>query len=454
MADDRFTQPGFGIPEAVAFPPVTRGTLANGLRLWTIRQDALPLVGATLLLDDAGSAGDPIGQSGLASLTADLADERIGRRDAIAIADAWARLGASFQTDVSPDVTAFSVVGLSRLFEPAIALLADVIVRSEPTDADFTRVRELRLNRLQQLKSSAAAQADRVFLRAVFGAHGYGQTGLGTTTSLERLTLDAARRCRARTFRPDRATLIVAGDVTHDAAMAAAEAHFGAWSAAGDPGVTQAQPPVTWAPSQVWLVDRLGSPQSELRIGHLGVRRAVPDYHAIVTLNAVLGGQFSSRINQRLRQEKGYTYGANTSFDVRRDAGTFACETSVQSDATGPAIGDVIEQCAAIRGSRPAEGDELDRVRDGLTRGYVRHFETAVQLLQAAGQVATHGLPDDTFDCFVPSVLAVDSAAVLRAAETHIHPDRVIAVVVGDADIVSKGLEALGLVVAAATAEF
>jgi zinc protease len=453
FAADRFAQPGVGAPETVSFPAITRGVLPNGLRVWTLRHDALPLAAISLVVD-AGSVDDPTGQFGLASMTADLLDERAGGRDAIGVAEAWARLGAYLETETGADVTEFHVTALARLFDPTLALLAEIVMRADFTDDDLARVRELRVNRLQQLRTSAAAVADRAFLLAVFGDHGYGHGTMGTITSLQARTGADAMAFHRRWYRPDRATLVVAGDVTHDAVMAAAGTHFGSWTAAGGHAVRGPAVVAPRAEPRVWLVDRPGSPQSELRVGHLGVPRGVPDYHAIVTLNGVLGGQFSSRINQRLRQEKGYTYGAHTSFDPRRRSGAFVCGTSVQSDATAAAIRDVIAELAAIRGSRPPSGDELVRVKDGLTRGYVRHFETAAELARATAQLVTYGLPDDTFDRFVPSVLAVDDAAAFEAAVAHVRPDDVLAVVVGDAETTSKSLGELGLPVTIATPEF
>jgi len=453
VLDPRFILPDVGVPAVVRFPPITRGTLDNGLRVWTIRHDALPLSAITLIVD-AGSVNDPDHQPGLASMTADLLDERAGKRDAIGVAEAWARLGSSLETEAGADVTAFGAMALSRLFEPTLALLAEVVTVADIVDADFSRVRDLRVSRLRQLRNAASSIADRAFLRAVFGRHGYGHGSMGTIASLEAITADDARAFHAREYRPDRTTLVVAGDLSHDAVMTAAAACFGAWSTPGDHAGRDAAVAIEVAPPRIWLIDRPGAPQSELRIGHLGVPRHIPDYHALVTLNGVLGGQFSSRLNQRLRQEKGYTYGAHSAFDVRRASGLFGCDTSVQSDATAAAIRDVLDECIAIRGTRPPAGDELTHVKDGLTRGYAKNFETAAQVARAASQLAILDLADDAFDRFVPSVLAVDDAAALAAARAHIRPEEISAVVVGDVAAIEKGLGELGMVVERAEGEF
>jgi zinc protease len=450
--DPRFVMPDAGSPAVVTFPPITRGALDNGLKVWTIPHDALPLSAIGLMVD-VGSVNDPDSQPGLVSMTADLLDERAGARDAIGVAEAWAGLGATLETETDSDVTMFGTLALSRLLEPTLALLAEIVTTADFTDADVERVRDLRVSRLRQLRNSASTIANRAFLRAVFGAHGYGHGSMGTIASVGDIGPADARACHAREFRPDRVTLIVAGDVPHDRVMAAAAASFGSWPAV-EMVARPARVVVQAVSPRIWLIDRPGAPQSELRVGHLGAARSVPDYHALVALNGVLGGQFSSRLNQRLRQEKGYTYGAHSAFDMRRASGAFMCDTSVQSDATSAAIRDILDECAAIGSVRPPAGDELLRVKEGMTRGYAKNFETAAQLARAASQLVMHGLPDDTFDRFVPSMLAVDDGSALAAARAHIRPEAISVVVVGDAGAVASSLAGLGMDVVTPATEF
>jgi zinc protease len=450
----RFTLPAVGAPESVTLPPITRSTLANGLGVWSMRHASLPMVSAALLLN-VGSVDDPPEWPGLASLAADLVDEGSGDLDAIAIADRWARLGCALETDAGPDATTFSFMSLSRVLGDALRLLAASVCDLRVDAATLARVRELRVNRLRQLQSSAAASADRVFLRAVYGAHGYAHTPLGTTRALSAVTREHILAFQQREYRPDRATIIVAGDVTHDACVEAAAAAFAGWRAGGDAHVAASPSSATPAPEpRIWLVDRPGAPQSELRLGHLGVARSTSDYYALVTLNSLLGGQFSSRINQRLRQDKGYTYGARTHFDFWRRSGTFECETSVQGDVTGAAIADVLAACEAVGASRPPDTDELVRTQESLTRGYVRHFETPAQFVRAAAEIAVHDLPDDTVGRFVPSILAVSAAAVVAAARAHIRPRDMAIVIVGDAASVRPQLVPLGRAVVDGVPEF
>ena len=195
---------------------------------------------------------------------------------------------------------------------------------------------------------------------------------------------------------------------------------------------------------RVSVIHRPGAAQSELRIGHVSVPRSTADYHALLVLNLILGGQFVSRINMNLREDKGYTYGARTAFDFRRGPGPFVLQASVQSDATADAVRESLNELDAIRGDRPVTRKELEMGRAGLTRGYPRNFETADQLTRAAAQLSLYGLPDDYFTAFVPRVLSLTEADITDAARRHIDPSRLAAVIVGDRDKAGL-LDQLGL---------
>jgi len=452
MMPDRFDPPRPGASTAVRFPPIVRDVLPNGLSVWSIARPSSAVV-TMLLVIARGTSDDPPDLYGLASLTGDLLDEGAGSRNAISLAEAFARLGSQLEIDVGPDATTLTVTALSRLFVPSLELLADVAIRPLLTAPDFARVRELRVNRLRQLSLSPGTVADRTYISALFGDHPYGHGALGTTTSLEKIGLDDAREFWTRMYGPGTATLIVGGDLPADTVVSAAERLFGPWTAErATPSAASA--PASPADPRIFLVDRPGAPQAELRIGHIGPPRSTPAYHALVTLNALLGGQFTSRINRSLREEKGITYGARTSFGFRRVAGTFACETSVQSDQTAVAVADILDQFAAIRVEGSVLPPELSRAKASLTRGYVRHFETEGQVVRAAAQLATYALDDRTFDRFVPLVGAITAGDVHDAARDHVRPAEASVVVVGDAATCLASLTALGRPVLPTAPEF
>jgi predicted Zn-dependent peptidase len=401
---------------------------------------------AFILLLSSGAAADPPDLQGLAALTADMLDEGSGTRSALDIEDALSRLGAQMDTEVGSDAAVLSLLTLSRFRDPALGLLADIVSRPRLADEDFERVRELRLNRLKQLRDLAPVVADRLLTRLLYSGHPYGHLPLGLAATLAAATPDDVRRFHARAWRPSRLTLVAVGDGTHDELMEASERAFGGWTPDGDPdGAPPVALPAPPAPAvRVAIIDRPGAAQSEVRIGQVAVPRRTPDYHALLVLNAILGGQFVSRLNMNLREDKGYTYGVRSGFDFRRARGPFVVQAAVQTTATADSIREVLHEVGAIGAERPATAEEIDLARSSLTRGYPRNFETASQVARGLAQLALYELPDDTFQRFVPSVTAVDVGAVTRAS-ARIDPAGMTVAVVGDRAQIEPGLAALGL---------
>lgn len=445
MAVDRSRLPEPGPEPTFVFPEIRRRVLPNGLRVWTIEHHAVPIVSFLALLP-VGSAADPDDRPGVAAVTADLLDEGAGDLDALQLHEAIGRIGAQFETEIGADATVLGLTTLSQFAERGAALLADMLIRPRLEVRDFDRVRELRLNRLIQLRDMPPTLADRAFTELLYRRHPYGHLAIGTETSLSAMTLAEVTTFHAHAYSPARATIVAAGDASHDRLAALAEGAFGSWTPARGPDlpdVTRAavQPPA----ERLVLLHRSGAAQSELRVGHVAVSRSTPDYHALVALNMVLGGQFVSRINMNLREGKGYTYGARTSFEFRRGRGPFVLAASVQSDATADAVREIFSEIQAIRGERPVTRAELDLGRAALTRGYPRNFETAEQVSRAAAQLALFDLPDDYFTTFVPRVLALDEADLTRAAEKHLDPSQLVTVIVGDRETVAPALARLAL---------
>ena len=446
MAVDRSRLPAVGEDPSFVFPAIVRHTLPNGLQVRTVEHYGVPVV--TFVLNvEGGSGADPSGQEGLAALVADMVDEGTGAMNAIDVSEALARIGADYDVDVGADVTSFGLTTLARFAERGASMLADILTRPALHDADFTRVRQLRLDRLRQMKDLPPAVAERTFLRLMYGEHPYGHLAIGSDASLRRLTRDDVAAFHAKTCRPDRAVLVVAGAMTHAELLQVATDAFGSWAAA--PGL-QAPPrgiesATSAAAPRLGIVPRQGAAQSELRIGHLSIGRNTPDYAPLLVMNAVLGGQFVSRVNLKLREEKGYTYGARTGFDWHRGPSPFALQVSVHTSATADAIRDALGELGAIRGDRPPSEGELTLAKASLTRGYPRNFETAQQVARSVAQLAVYGLPDTYFEEFVPKVNAITAADVVRVAGRYLHPDELTTLIVGDHQAVGESLAGLGL---------
>ena len=445
---DRSRLPAPGPDPVFRLPSIVRHELKNGLKVRTVEHRNVPIITFVMKVD-GGLGADPGGREGLASITADMVDEGTGHLSAIEVSDALARLGAEYDVEVGADATMFSLTTLTRFAERGATLLSSILTKPSMRDSDFDRVRQLRLDRLSQLKDLPPAVAERAFLRLLYPSHPYGHLAIGTATALRELTLDEAIDFHASTFLSWRATLVVTGAMPHSELVGVADEAFGAWkgkeSVADIPQAAADLMPDSPASSRIAIVPREGAAQSELRIGHLAARRDTPDYAPLLVMNALLGGQFVSRINLKLREEKAFTYGARTGFDWRRGLGPFSMQASVHTAATAEAIADSLKEFADIRGTRPPTEQELLLAKASLTRGYPRNFETAQQVARSVAQLALFDLPDTYFEEFVPRVNAVVAADVTRVAEAYLDPWRAITVVVGDHTVIEQSLEALGL---------
>jgi predicted Zn-dependent peptidase len=451
IAVDRSRLPVPGADPAFRFPEVSRRVLSNGLGVRTVEHRGVPVVSFALLLS-SGSAADPFDKPGLAALTADMLDEGSGSRSALDIEDALSAMGAQFETEVGADATVLSLLALPRFADEALALLSDIVVRPNLAEDDFDRVRELRVNRLRQLRTLAPAVADFALARLLYAGHPYGRVPLGSMRGLDRTGVGDVTAFHHAVWMPSQVTIVAVGDATHDELFGAVEGAFGSWE--GHPADGAAD--MTLAPSVMDLpapersaaplaiVDRPGAAQSELRIGQVAVPRLTPDYAALLVLNMILGGQFVSRLNLNLREDKGFTYGVRSGFEFRRAPGPFVIQTAVQTGVTADAVREVLSEVRAITLSRPATPAELDLAKAALTRGYPRSFETAGQIARGLAQLTLYELPDDTLEQFVPLIRGVDLDAVAEAAR-RLDLTRMAVAVVGDREKVESSLTALGL---------
>jgi zinc protease len=442
---DRSALPGLGPPPAFTFPGIQRHVLGNGLRVRTVEHTSVPVVTFVLQVE-GGSGADPATREGLASLVADLVDEGTGDLSAIDVSDALARIGGDYDVDTGSDAISFSLTTLARFADRGAELLAGLLTRPSLRESDFTRVRQLRLDRLRQMKDVAPALAERAFLRLLYGSHPYGHTALGSEEGLRALTLDDAVTFHGAMFRPSQSVLVVAGGLRHEELAAVAARAFESWGEPQD-GMVPREPASALKPAptmrRIALVHREAAAQSELRLGHLATWRRTPDYASLLVMNAVLGGQFTSRLNLKLREEKAYTYGARSGFDWRRGLSPFVLSTSVHTASTADALADAAVEIEAIRGSRPVTEGELAHAKAGLTRGYPSGFETAPQVARAVSQLALYDLPDTYFSDFVPTVTEVTTGDVMRVAAQYLDPGQLTALVVGDAAVVTESLHAL-----------
>ena len=428
-------------PRPYQFPYFERRGLENGLTVWLIPLHDRDLV-SVHLLTDAGAAAEEESQAGIASLSAQLLVTGTARLDAADFAEATERLGIDVSSESSWDSARAGFVALGEHLEAGLGLLAEMVLHPRFDEREFDRLKAERLNDILQSRADPGRLADESFLRELF-ADGvpYRRLSAGTPESVEALTVDGVRSFHATRYAPNVAHLIVAGSFDEAQTMAAIERQLGSWSGEG-PGHREIQPRERGG-RRVVLVDRPGSVQSELRVGHLGIDRHDPRYFPAMVMAALLGGVFSSRLNLRLREELGYTYGARCSFDPRRAPGPFAATAAVQTEVTADAVRELLGQLERIRNEEPAE-KELAEVRDFLIGVFPLRFETTAGIAGAIEPLAVYGLSDDYWQTYRAQIEAVGVADVQAAARDLVRPDDALILLTGDASRVRGELESAG----------
>ena len=438
-------RPTPGEPRPFQFPRFERRQLSNGLSVIAVNLPGRALLTASLVLP-SGAVDEPPEQAGVTSLMARALTEGTKHHDAIGLTEAAERLGASLHAEAGWDGLSVSIDVPGERLGEALALVAEVA--SEPTfpAADVERMRDERLNDLLQAKADPRRRADDAFVTTIY-APGvpYGRPSAGTEATVPGLDAAACIALHARRFDPARMTLVIGGDLDALAGegdvWSVAESRFRAW-APNPAAESPSKPAVSAARSEriVRVIHRPGAVQTEIRVGHVGLPRLVPDFHAVSVMSAILGGLFNSRLNQKLREEKGYTYGAGAGFDMRRGAGPFAVRAAVNTDVTVPAIQEMLSELERMR-STPPTAAEVRHARDYLVGVFPLRFETPPAVVGAIAGLVIHGMPWDELDRYRPAIEAVTEGDVQSVASRHIRLDELAIVLVGDADAILPALE-------------
>ena len=437
------TRPMPGAPRPYEFPAVHRETLANGLRLVVAPMPRLPLV-TVLALVDAGAATEARHEEGVAALTARALAEGTGALDGAAVTARFERLGTAFDATADWDSSVARLTVTTSRLEEAFALFAEVVQAPSFPAADVARLRDERLADLAQQLAEPRGLADERFEGFLYAAASrYARAAGGTAPHVAALDDAAVRAFHAAHYGPASTTLILVGDVTPAAARAMAERRFGAWRSAARPAA-----PLTAATARggrrVVVVEKADAPQSELRVGHVGVPRMHPDHLPLVVMNGILGGLFSSRINLNLRERHAFTYGASSGFDWRRGPGPFVVSTAVKSEVTARAVEEILREIDGMRAAPPA-ADEVALATDYLAGVFPIRYESTSSVAGALAGATMFGLPEDWFARYRERIRAVTPADVHRVAQAHLDPSRLLVLAVGDAPVIAGPLESLGL---------
>jgi len=439
---DRTKPPELAPPPKVSLPPIVTRQLPNGLKLMVVEHHELPIADFVLLVGSGGTA-DPAGKMGIANLTAAMLREGTTTRKSLEIADQIAFLGVSLNTGSSWESSTLSLHTPTAQLDSALALFADVVLRPSFPANEFERIRKTRLTDLLQLKDQGPAIANIAYPAIVYGkSHPYGARLLGTEESVAGLSVADLQSYYGTNFRPNNATLIVVGDVTQGQVEAKVNQFFGSWQRGDVTPVTYSDPPKLGT-TTIYLIDKPGAAQSSFRIATVGVPRSTKDYFALTVMNTILGGSFTSRLNNNLRETKGYTYGARSGFEMRRAAGPFIASAEIVAAKTDSALLEFLKELNAIRQSVPA--DELSKAKRYLQLQLPSDFETTQQIAGALVPVAMYGLPLDYYNNYVQNIEAITQADVERVARQYINPGSLAVVIVGDRKTIEQSLKAVNI---------
>ena len=439
---DRTKPPELGPPPRVSLPPIVTRQLANGLKLLIVEQHELPLADFVLLVGSGGTA-DPSGKTGIANLTATMLREGTTTRKSLDIADQTSFLGVGLFPQASWESSTLSLHTPTAQLDSALALFADVALHPSFPANEFDRIKKNRLTELLQLRDQGPAIANLAFPAILYGsAHPYGAPLVGTEATVTSLTTADLQSYYQANFKPNNATLIVVGDVNPTQIEQKINALFGSWQRGDVAQLTYGEPPKLSA-TTIYLIDKPGAAQSSFRIGAVGVPRSTKDYFALTVMNTILGGSFTSRLNQNLREARGYTYGAGSRFDMRRAAGPFTASAEIVSAKSDSALLEFMKELNGIRQTVPA--DELSRAKRYLQLQLPGNFETTQEIASALVPVALYGLPLDYYNNYVESVEAVTQADVTRVAQQYINPGSLAIVIVGDRKTIEEALKSTNI---------
>ena len=451
---DRNAMPKPGPTPAFTPPKVVRRKLSNGLDVLIAERHNLPILTVELVVK-GGETLTPPGKEGLASLTAGLLTEGTAARDALGLASASNEIGASINSGADLEGMSVTMSGLSENAPKALELFTDVLLHPSFPAKELERLRVQRLGALLRMADNPQMVAGVVFPRVLYGAtHPYGRPQMGTPKSVKGLTRDDVVAFHKRLFVPNNAALIVAGDTTPEAIVPVLEAALKDWTSGDSVPTALPEPPKAEGVS-VYLVDKPDAAQSVIAVGHVGVPRKTPDYFALQVMNSILGGSFTSRINMNLREKKGYTYGARSSFAFRQGPGPFEAGAPVKTEVTKESVVELIRELEEIAGPKGATEEEVRAQKDRVIKAFPARFESIGGggggprgggpggLTSALAELVLYNLPDDYFTHYRAKVEAITKADVDRVARTYLDPKHLAILIVGDRAKVGPAMQSL-----------
>lgn len=426
----------------LSLPVAQSFKLGNGLTVLLTEQHHLPLVVAHLLVLN-GSDANPVNKPGLASFTSGMLPEGTERRTSSQIADDAAQIGAALRTLTAGDDSIVDIRTLKPNVEAAFDLLSDVTLHPKFAPAEIERIRKQRETDILQVQDDPQDLAFGVFRRMIYGpGHPYGYREEGTIAATKAATRDDLVQMWKQGYQPGNSALVLSGDLTAAEARALAEKYFGKWT--GSAG--RYQPPAVdnKVSRGVYIVDKPGAAQTFVLVGTPGVPRTTEDYVPLEVMNNILGGLYSSRINVNLREDHGYTYGSFSFFSYKRAAGAFGAGGGIRSDATGPAVQEILKEMERVRSSAPTD-EELRLAKGAFSQSLAGRFESGEQTANTVGDLFVYDFPLDYYRHLPDRITAVTSEEVQRMAQKYIHPENAVVIGAGDRSKIEDQLKKLSI---------
>ena len=443
-AADRTKLPEAGAAPDVKFPALQRATLTNGLKLIMAERHSIPVINFNLMVD-AGYAADQFAAPGTASLAMDMIDEGTKTKSALQISEDLAQLGAQLGSGSNLDISTVSLSALKENLDASLAIYAEVILQPSFPQEDFARLQKLQIARIQREKVTPVQMALRVFPKFLYGAgHAYGNpfTGSGTEESVGKLTREDLSKFHQTWFKPNNATLVIVGDARLAELTPKLEKLFKDWKKGEAPKKNLAEVKLAAKP-QVYILDRPGSQQSVILAGHVAPSTANPEEIAFTTMNNVLGGSFTSRLNMNLREDKHWSYGAGSFLVDARGQRPYIFYGPVQTDKTKESMQEIAKEMREVIGTRPVTNEEFTKVKNNQVLELPGSWETMGAVSGSIGNLVRFGYPDDYYQTYAGKVKALQLAQVAGAAKKIVHPDHLVWVVVGDRAKIEAGVREL-----------
>ena len=441
---DRTKVPEPGKTPELHVPAWTKTQLANGATLIVSERPGLPLVSFSMTFIGGANQFEPVGRRGLAAMTGSMLSEGTPSKSGDQLSDALQLLGTTVNVSMGAEDGTLSFVSTTRNFEGTLAILSDMMLNSTFPPEALERLRGRTLISLTQQKDQPTVVGGQVFAKVLYGtAHPYGQRP--NEASVKAITRDDVVAFQKAYFQPGRAIITVVGDVKAPQVKAAVEKAFAAWTKAGEkPSFDYPKLPEK-QPATIYLVDKPGAAQSVVNIGLPGPPRNTPDYFALQVLNTILGGQFQSRLNANIREQKGYSYGVGSSFAYGKGPGPFRAGGSIFLDKTDAALIEFMKELKGIVGEKPITDEELQTAKDSLIQGLPQRFSSVSAIGNSITSLQVLGLLDNYYQNYAKAVSAVTKEDLTRVANLYIDLNHLAIVIVGDRAKIEAPLKATNI---------